>query len=556
MRLQTAEKLTRGRFFLCLELSLFVVVALVLRWTVLSQTRFNWPSGEDLFIYFDMIQSILEQRGAKIDFIYHFLTPPPQISHLEDYYEPLYAYFASICLWGSKVTYFDSLCLPLLSSLWQVLCIYWLTHRLTQSRSAARIAATWVCIHPLLIERSLYLMKESFVGALYLSLILLMSYQQEKPSPRHTLGLACLSVLIGLVQYESQIVLGLSFCLYFIAKKQFQALGLFLGVFSLGLGIYWFWFYTQTGLILASKMQFFTGSYTGASFNQAKSVDLNTFILKIQRSGLYIVRRSLTFLRISFLILAVFGLKSHWPKAHTFFGLILITVYVAVHGIAVDLLLQDYLVLILLLTPYAAAAIVALYQEQSAGDPHNWNVLRFIWWNTLLFWVLGATAWSDHIFYAPKFASRILIPACLAALIVMIWTQQTRFKKAKSACAAGLVLLISLEFSVSYAYQEAFSDKSLKYLPIAELGGFLQKKLPPHAVILTESYYELHYFTGLATVKAVPSEQSCPYGVNYALSIPPAVLTSWGFQFQKMFDYAGQTLYKITCPAQQEKKGK
>ena len=56
----------------------------------------DWFGPGDPATYHAMAAGCLRDGAPRIDFVWHFLTRPPSISHVEDYYEPAFAWLLAI----------------------------------------------------------------------------------------------------------------------------------------------------------------------------------------------------------------------------------------------------------------------------------------------------------------------------------------------------------------------------------------------------------------------------------------------------------------------------
>lgn len=292
------EALSYACVILCVS-----IAALLLRLSAYTVLHFPWPPGTDHFIYYEMAYNSSQGKGPVLDFIYSYLATPAQITHLEDYYEPLYGALCGLLM--GKPTYAGSLRLSFLTNLGQLLAIFIFTFFLARrtfqqtvhtAAQSALLALSLLAIHPLFIQRSASLMKESVIGFVYLLFALGVLFLWDRKGSGFILGVSCVG--IGLLQYESLPILFTSVFLTLALQKKWFNLSLFTVTFGALTGTYTYWFYHQTGLWMSTKFYFLTSSYDGSSFNKPRPFSTLVFAAKIERAFAYIMRRSIYILGV------------------------------------------------------------------------------------------------------------------------------------------------------------------------------------------------------------------------------------------------------------------
>src|SRR5262249_41043287 len=81
-------------------IALLIVLLAVAGW-MRAQVIAHIPSffgPGDPAIYFQMGRAILRHGVPRVDFMHHFLTLPPRIAHIEDYYEPAFGYLVAVAM--------------------------------------------------------------------------------------------------------------------------------------------------------------------------------------------------------------------------------------------------------------------------------------------------------------------------------------------------------------------------------------------------------------------------------------------------------------------------
>jgi hypothetical protein len=540
-----------------LDLTFLLVTALFLRLAVLFAYQRDYPLFEDFFIYYNLAENWLAGNGPVINFMYSYLHFPATVLHVEDYYEPFYSLLIALFMGISSKSFLGALLLPMLASLLAVGLTYLAVLRLGGDRQSALLAACLAVIHPLLIERASWLMKEAVMGALYLTLWLFILSLQPVVRLRSVALLAALAAGIGMIQYESMPILGLVTFLALLFARQWKAASVFALVFGGLILAYWGWFYAQSGLIVSTKYLFLLTPYSGAPFEAPRSLAYDSVLAKLLKPSLYIYRSTLSFLGLPLLLVAGRGL---WLRRKLFASqwlVILLFVYLYVHGVAVDLWFQDYLVLLLLLFPYAALAISDWYQPNPEAGPGS-QVRELLPWLVCLycalFWLLEPGDLNQRLLFMPMIHSKTLVPLGFASLLLLGFRSRLlalslrypqQLQKLALLCFAFLVL-DSLRLK---PLPELFIEpRDEVYRSTWSLGQFVRQQLPAQAVLVVSEPFAASFFFGRPSLKLTEAKWLEPYRPDYAVGPTRQELESRGYQIEPYLNYAGQTIWKLKWP--------
>lgn len=180
---------------------LVLLAALALRLGVVAAIPSFFGSG-DPSIYYGAARGCLRYGVPRIDFIWHFVTSPPGIAHLEDYCEPAFAYLLAVpmALLGGGVI--AAKLLSVICGTLAVFLVYVFGRRF--GHSAAILAAALVAFEPWSIYYGGLIMKEATASVVVLLFFAAVRRLLDSAQAARSLGLrlGLLTVTAGLIQYE------------------------------------------------------------------------------------------------------------------------------------------------------------------------------------------------------------------------------------------------------------------------------------------------------------------------------------------------------------------
>jgi hypothetical protein len=519
------------------------LAALLLRLSAHTMLHFPWPPGTDHFIYYEMAHNSLLGKGPVLDFVYSYLTIPPQITHMEDYYEPLYGWLCGLLM--GKETYAGSVRLPFLASLGQLIAIFGLTFALARktfqqstqtAAQSALLALTLLAVHPLFIQRSASLMKESVMGCVYLLFALGVLFLWDHKDSALGLSLACFG--IGLLQYESLPILFLSVALTLILQKRWLNLSVFTASFGVFNGVYAYWLHHHTGLWLSTKFYFLTSAYDGASFDKPRPFAIQAFISKAQRALGYISRRSIYVLGLPGLSMAGLSLflkDKKQPHSYLLWCFNFLIVYLGIHGLAVDLRPQDYMVIWCLGIPFVACVGGEISRKQVARPTFLHLYLpAFALLYTVCYGLLNASGFIERYFFYPLWHTTQIIPFGLTGLIFYALKQKHAehplFLKARQYAVVCWFPLVVYGFTLSLGYADIYENaEQERFLAEQALPMFVQHHLKD-AVLLVSDPYAMHYFTQRPTLKLTERKYIAHFKPTFSVGLSETALREKGFE--------------------------
>lgn len=519
------------------------LAALLLRLSAHAMLHFPWPPGTDHFIYYEMAHNSLQGKGPILDFVYSYLSIPPQISHMEDYYEPLYGWLCGIFM--TEESYAGSVRLPFLSSMGQLIGIFLLTFALARksfqqsaqtAAQSALLALTLLAVHPLFIQRSASLMKESVMGCVYLGFALGVLFLWEHKGSALGLSLACFG--IGLLQYESLPILFLSVALTLALEKRWLKLTVFTTSFGVFNGVYAYWLHYHTGLWLSTKFYFLTSPYDGASFDKPRAFALQAFLTKAQRALGYISRRSIYVLGLPGLVMGSLSLFLKAPKrpdSYLIWCFNFLMIYVGIHGLAVDLRPQDYMVIWCLGIPLVACVGGEISRKQAKNPSFLQLYLpAFALLYTLCYGLLNASGFIDRYFFYPLWHTPQIIPLGLAGLIFYALKRQNAmhplFLTARQYAVLCWFPLVLYSFTLSLNYADIYDNtEQERFLAEQALSLFVQHHLKD-AVLLVSDPYAMHYFTQRPTLKLTERRYIERFHPTFSMGLTETELREKGFE--------------------------
>jgi hypothetical protein len=184
-----------------LALILVLLVAVALRWGVVVAIPSFFGSG-DPSVYYAMGRSCAREGVPRIGFIWHLLTSPRKIEHVEDYCEPAFGYLLAVplSLGGGTVT--AAKALSVTCGTLAVLLVYLFARRF--GPPVALLAAAFVALEPWSIYYGGLIMKEATVSVVLVAFLEIVRRLLARASAPPILGagIGLLTVVASLIQYE------------------------------------------------------------------------------------------------------------------------------------------------------------------------------------------------------------------------------------------------------------------------------------------------------------------------------------------------------------------
>lgn len=531
-----------------LILAAIFLLALILRLMAWAAYPHREPLMTDFYIYEGLARNWFAGRGPVLDFLYSLLVLPPAIPFVETYYEPFYGLLLAVPLWLTGGVDGSSVGMPFLAGLAIPLGVYVLSRQLKFSREAWVLAVSLAAVSPLLVERSTSLMKESVVAALSVWGLVWLVPRWRTLQVRQSAVLGLGVVGLGLVQYESLLILGASFSLVFVLQRRWRCWAAFGLAFGSVFLLYSVWFWSQTGLWISSKYLFLLTPYSGAPFEASRSLAVFSVLDKLLSPGLYLWRSLVAFIGIPWLILAAWGVAKERESGLRLPVWCFLGCYFYVHAVAVDLWLQDMLVPLVVLMPWVAQAVVQIKKGEISPF---WPALCVA--QAALYGLSRAYEISDRIFFSPIWHSRIVIPFGLALLLVAGFWPRLRRTLASPEGRAGLALavvpLLFLQLLLVLPYEQVMRHPAeLSQQADRALGTYLGHVLPPTAVLVVDRPFSLSYYSRLITLRGGPASQLQRYGPTVAVGFSRETLVKWGYQPLRLSSFGSTPIWTLAVP--------
>jgi Dolichyl-phosphate-mannose-protein mannosyltransferase len=308
--------------------------------------------------YFAMARGCLHAGVPRVDFVWHFLTTPP-ITHVEDYYEPAFAWLLAlpIALAGERARV--ALWLPLACGLLAVALTFRFAERF--GTRVAFVAGALVAIEPWSIYYSAVLMKETAVTVVVL--LFLASARRliagEWHARRTGAVLGASVVVASLVQYELLPILFLS-ALVAVWRHRRDALPGFLASCTLSvlalLGVT----LAMAGVPVSAKAGFFFGRNLWTPEPAATAALGLATALRFVPLG-YVADRLVAVGNPVLLGLAAVGLSSRGVATPERTLLVsFVAAFLYFHGVPLDLWSRDFIPLVAVAAPFAALVLCDL----------------------------------------------------------------------------------------------------------------------------------------------------------------------------------------------------
>jgi hypothetical protein len=376
--------------------------------------------------------------------MHHFLTLPPRIEHIEDYYEPGFGYLVAAAMLVRGQTPAGGAALSWVFGLLGIVLAWALTQR--HGSRVALTAAAIVALEPWSILYGGLLMKEATVAVLALLFVEFLRRGLEAPAaPRRLgIGLGLATVGVGLIQYELIPILGLTTTIV-LARCRRDALVWYLAGSGVAVAVLAGATWAILGVPISAKYAFFLGRAPGDPDPiQTRRLmgTLGPTLLPLDYLATAILTRWYPLL----LVLAAVGIGA--PSTRPAEKAIFISFTVALlymHAVAHDLWARDFIPLTCVLALPAAVAL---------NDARRWWLRP--WGLALavaaLFFVIGAPlllGWLGRWGLVLP-GSWPLIGAAVAtslALFGILWWIGRRWPNARASRAVPAVLLLGLAWS-------------------------------------------------------------------------------------------------------------
>ena len=438
---------TRHRALWWLLGAIVVAAGAWLRWGTLRSIPSFFGPG-DPAIYFGMGRGVLREGLPVQDFIHHYLTLPPEIRHLEDYYEPVFGYLVAAAMALEGATPQAAAGVSFVAGV-LVMPLAGLLAR-PRGLAAAVVAMAVVALEPWSIYYSAVLMKEAMIALTTLGALHATVRLSHGPAPdevdrsavRDGALVAGIAFAAGLLQYESLPILGLA-CGAALLRHRRQALlpyacalGLLVAAFAL---LTWW----GLGVPVSAKLRFVAGFDPGDPSGTGAAAAL------LHRSTLfplgYILQSTLTGWYPLLLLVGLRGLAL--PDASATARTWIVTylaLHLWLHGIPHDLWSRDFIVLTALLAAPAAAALVAWRAWAASPTVAGlaWGANAFLWLTPSALSLLAARVPG---FERLTFGLRIACMLPVAILLALLFRRLHTGARARPfALATSLALGASL----------------------------------------------------------------------------------------------------------------
>jgi len=359
-------------------LAVLLLAAAALREHVVQSIPSFFGAG-DPAIYYGMGRGVLREGIPRQDFIHHYLSRPRTISHVEDYYEPLFGYPVALAMAVGGGTPAAAAQSSVVFGLLAVGMVWALARR--HGPAAALLAAAIVAFEPWAIYYSGVLMKEALVNVLALAFLWLARREIEREAPAWQTGLrlALATVAAGLFQYEILPILGLTVAVTLGLYRR-RALPAFLLGTAVLLGALVAVTWVTSGVPLSAKFLYFLGRVPGDPEPAAVVHGLNRSV----RSLLPLEYLGRTVLLAWYPLVLFLGLAGVFAPGmapvERSLTLAFVGAHLYLHAIPVDLWSRDFIVLTFVLARPAALALVGgAWRERRALAAAAWALLFFLW---------------------------------------------------------------------------------------------------------------------------------------------------------------------------------
>ncbi len=529
-------------------------MAAVLRVTVARSVPGIFGPG-DPAIYFAMARGCVQEGVPRIGFVWHFLTWPAGVIHVEDYYEPAFAYLLALPMLLTGAREASAQAVSVVAGVSTVLLVFLLARRF--SIPAALTAAALVAVEPWSVYYGGLIMKEATVAALVLLflLVLLRGVEARASTGRQGLLLAAATLGAALFQYELlPILAGTSMIVLAVHRR--AAIPAYVVGIGLGAGALMVLGERLLGVPISAKTWYFLGRdlWTPDGFGAFTSRPF----LPLPIAPARLVG---SWYPILIILAAVGALQSAARRlevtAVTAYG----ACFLYFHGVAQDLWPRDFVTLTPVAAPLAglaltgtrswrarpwAPSVLAATVTLAAIAPHASRAFRDIPWDAP-----AARLWPPLLGI-----TLVIAGAWLAGRLLRRWRPPQRLA---TALPTVLVLALLVEFSASLAPWEIYRNGPFRGYETAraerERVGRRLGRLISGATVMSSAPWEIQLYSGLNSVllPVAPTPQNIlrvrsHYGVDYLLilvdELPATLLGAVGAREAARLE--GYRLYRLS----------
>lgn len=519
-----------------LLLAITLVAGTALRVGVIPSIPHFFGPG-DPGIYYQVARGCLRHGVPQVDFLHHFLSRPPAITHLEDYYEPAFGYLLALpmALGGERPAV--ATLVPLLFGLLTVLLVGWLARR--HGPGVAVTAAAIVAFEPWSIYYSGVLMKETVVAVA--ALLFLEALRRvlvgTGPAVRAGALLAPAWLGAGLVQYELLPILGLT-ALVALAAHRRAALPAFLATAAVLVLVLLALTWRTLGVPISAKYLFFLGRDMSTP-EPAARIATAADALRRWLPATYFTWAMLMGGYPILLVLAGLGLGGPAARAERTLLVTFTLAFLYLHAVPGDLWGRDFIPLTAVLAIPAARALHAVsgWRARSWAPALTGGLLGFLFLAPPLIQLARARvpALAGAGFW-PAILAGLGVGAAVAGLLWLArpWLSARRLRfSLPVALAAGLALSFWTHLPWPAIYRNAqFPDYESIRARRERVCAWVKDSFPA-APIMAREPGEVALYSGFP---AVPMPQDAPagpivrhaarYGARYLLVEPGAVADS------------------------------
>jgi hypothetical protein len=488
-------------------------------------------------VYYQMARGVLEHGVPRVDFLHHFLSLPPTITHLEDYYEPAFGCLVAIPMAVAGERPAVAALTPLAFGLLTLLLVAWLAR--CHGPGVAVAATALVAFEPWSIYYSGVLMKETAVAVA--ALLFLEALRRvaagARPAGRAGARLALAWLAAGLLQYELLPVLGLT-ALVALAAHRRAALPAFLATAALLalalLAVTWW----TLGVPISAKYLFFLGRDMTTP-EPAAGIATTADAIRRWLPATYFAWAMLVGGYPILLVLAGLGARGDTARVERTVLLAFTLVYLYLHAVPGDLWGRDFIPLTAVLAVPAARALPAtagwLARPWAAALTGGSLAFLFLapsliqWARAAVPVLAGAGFWSTIL-------AGFAVGAAVAAPLWLArhWLGPPRLRPALPALlVAGLALgyWTHLPWPAIYTNPQ-FPDYEVVRARRERVCGWVKSTFPA-APVMAKEPMEVALYTGFPAVPVPEGTLAGPvvryaarYGVGYLLVEPGVVADS------------------------------
>lgn len=321
---------------------------------VALQTLPDFFGPGDPATYHAMAEGVLERGVPRIDFIWHYLSRPERIPHVEDYYEPVFAWLLAVPVAIGGGDEGAGRWLAFVCGLLTVALVAWMARGF--GMRAALLAGAIVAIEPWSVYYSAVVMKETAVAAVVL---VFLAAARRLLAPEHAawragLALGALAVAASLIQYELMPILFVTAVVPVLLHRRAALAGVIAGYALAALALLGV---TQAalGVPVSAKLGFFFGSVLTTPEPMVRaSGSLLERLLPVRYAADQIAAVGSPLL----LALAAIGARfGGVARVEVTTAAAFLAAFLWVHAVPGDLWARDFIPLVAVAAPWAGAAL-------------------------------------------------------------------------------------------------------------------------------------------------------------------------------------------------------